>query len=93
LETATFEDLPVELQPRAGESREQTKARWAWLEEHGLSVFDYITWKRAQNPATARRPPARRKLMTADALAELDERLAREGIRPPTTKTPKEVKR
>ena len=92
LVSATFEDLPAELEPRERETREVMKARWDWLESHDLSVFDYIGWRREQLPGAALRPPGRRRQMTPDALAELDTRLEREGIRPTTTTTPKEVR-
>ena len=70
--TATFEDLPERLQRSEGESRQTSKERFAWLESHGLSLVDYFTWLRAQDPLAAMRPPARRKLMTSEQLAELD---------------------
>ena len=51
-------------------------------EANGLTVVDYLTWKRAQAPAVEKRPPARRKLMTPEQLAELDARIEEESYHP-----------
>ena len=75
----TFADLPRRLQPTEGESREQKAARYRWLEEHGLTVVDFLGWWRDQDPRAALSPPARRKLMTAKQRAALDAQREREG--------------
>jgi hypothetical protein len=69
---ATFEDVPSDL---TGQERAE------WLEAHGLALVDYLAWLRAQDPLAHRRPPARRKLLTARERAELDLELEKEGWR------------
>ena len=67
--TVTFEDVPAGL---------TGQARAKWLSEHGLSVVDYFAWLRNQDPAAGKRPPARRRLLSPQARAELDARLERD---------------
>ncbi len=77
VQRASFVDMPEELRPREGESREEVRARHDWLDDNGLSLVDYLGWLREQVPN--RRPPSRQKFMTPEQLAELDARLEREG--------------
>jgi hypothetical protein len=76
----SFSDMPAHLQAVDLNSPDSVKeARARWLEEHGLSFVDFCAWRRAQDPRARLRPPSRRKLMTAEQLAALDDALERTG--------------
>ena len=73
----TFEDMPEHLRHVDADSpAELLRARADWLEEHGLTLVDFLSWKRSP----IARPPSRRKLLPRAALRELDERLEQEEI-------------
>jgi hypothetical protein len=75
-----FSDMPellVDAQDDAAR-RERT----TWLEEHGLTLVDFLAWKRSRDPLAELRPPSRRKLMRPDELAVLDALREREGPPP-----------
>ena len=65
----TFADVPSELTGRA---------LTEWLEERGLALVDYFAWKRAQDPEAGKRPPSRRRLLTQEQAAALDDEIERE---------------
>ena len=55
-ETARFEDMPAELRFKSDQEPGVVDARHRWLEEHGLSLVDYLGWERSFSPhAPARR--------------------------------------
>jgi hypothetical protein len=82
--SASFEDMPKRLRHVDADSPPKLKqARAAWLEEHSLAFVDFIAWRRAKDPLAKLRPPSRRKLMSAEQLADLDAQREREGEQPP----------
>jgi hypothetical protein len=75
----TFRDMPEHLRHVDADSPEELKRQRAdWLEEHGLSLVDYLGWLRARRPGIGLRPPSRRKLMSAEQLARMDAEIERE---------------
>ncbi len=75
MQTRSYEDLPKRLRWRHGESRERRIQRSWWLESNGLSVVDYFGWLSAERGP---RPPARRRHLSPEQLAELDARREQE---------------
>ena len=67
----TFADVPSDL---TGPDRAK------WLSEHGLSVVDFFAWLRSQDPGAGKRPPSRRRLLTQEQAARLDDEIEREGF-------------
>lgn len=65
--SASFDDMPKRLV----DARDDTE-QLEWLERHELSLVDFFSWRRAQDPSATKRPPARRKLLTQRERAELD---------------------
>jgi hypothetical protein len=76
-ERARFEDMPQRLVEASEDAAKRERAEW--LEEHGLTLVDFMSWRRAQDPTVQQRPPARRKLMTPKQLAEFDRQREQEG--------------
>jgi hypothetical protein len=65
-----------------GSPPELRQERADWLEANGLTLVDFMSWKRAQDPLAKLRPPSRRKLMSPDQLAAFDAQREREGEPP-----------
>jgi hypothetical protein len=79
-ERARFEDMPQELQDVGLDSSPELKReRAGWLEANGLTMVDYMSWRRAKDPAAKLRPPSRRRHMSAEELAEFDRQREQEG--------------
>jgi len=72
-QAVTFEDVPADL---------TGGAQAEWLEARGMSFVDFLDWMQDQDPLAKLRPPARRKLMSAEQLATLDTQREREGAPP-----------
>lgn len=70
------------MPPHEATSRYRKQKRGDWLERHGLTLVDFLAWKRAQDPFARLRLPSRRKLMSAEQLAALDAQREREGEPP-----------
>jgi len=78
-----FADMPKHLRHVDADSPPKLRQqRDGWLEEHGLTLVDLMSWKRSRNPLAKRRPPSRRKLMRLEELAVLDAQREREGPPP-----------
>ena len=76
--TAGYADMPRRLQDVDADSPEKLKRERAdWLEKHGLTLVDFLSWKQSRDPLARLGPPSRRKLMSAEQLAALDARLER----------------
>jgi hypothetical protein len=65
----TFADVPSDL---------TGQALTEWLEERGLALVDYFAWLRTQDPEAGKRPPPRRRLLTQEQVAALDDEIERE---------------
>jgi hypothetical protein len=75
-----FADMPEHLRHVDADSPPKlTQQRDGWLAENGLTLVDFMAWRRSQDPLAKRRPPSRRKLMRPEELAELDARREQEG--------------
>jgi hypothetical protein len=80
--TIGFEDMPEYLLAVDVDSPPELKrARADWLEENRLTLVDLMAWRRARDPAAKLRPPARRKWLTPEQIAELDRQREREELR------------
>ena len=82
-QTAAFEDMPEHLRAVGLDSSEQLKQEQAdWLEANNLTLVDFMSWKRARDPAAKLRPPSRRRWLSRQERVALDAERQREEWKP-----------